>query len=772
MSITCPWNDQNISNIRGGYPEKYLRASLPVYQRGTTIPDSCANTNSSYYHLPLDQTSFQFGRSVIYQNLTFYTRKNVSTNSNYQTFLNYQSSQFFENTSSIKRYLWDHSIPNPPNNITRLFYDQNNSGLTTGIPYFGNDSIGSFQNGDLGTRLAMKDRTQSARIKENTSFSQFGFPFEIPLLNANQMAYYGGNFSEDKRGRLDPVYFVDQLEDGSLLDDEWGAISYFHLMNSGQACSASIPINANALAVGCDHYGCEFGLTVSTCSSQSVKLQDFGNKFYSPRISEGNSMTGCGVVRVDLVKTKFDPWFRQICCRRAWPDFLQYSNSSSLTVRTSMVYGLSTYSSGPPVVPSLYTAEAVYCDPSWVAGNAACDLELGAFCGTQQSYSNRLGATVSVALAEGHPCNAWYNGIMLSYTQANISQRNIDIVEDLVQRYCLKYPNDSISCQCVGGFASNGYYTVDTGRTYSLIAVDSQTQNFYTDALCSSVPCTNNLNSFELRDGGTGASTLVPPSVIQAKRHCPLGICYVINNGSDITGTNITSLRSINIANLSQFCTVSANVIRTLSVNYDVIVSGYDNISGIVGRYFYTAEGFMTPDNGIARVQVRVSVSSNLNNQVILNSTVSGNSSLFQFATPRTISNPSFALTAPTYNLTLEPVPGANLRVTAANSTGFILNTFTATLTTQINGSPQMTKIFPIRILLQPLSGPPTPSAKQIDLSTPSLSLPPPPQFSRTTYGVLILCGVLLFYSLAFIFEMVEIRNFQNKLRMNFSPPP
>jgi hypothetical protein len=743
-----------------------------VYQRGSTLPDSCANTNSSYYHLPLDQTSFQFGRSLVYENLTFYTKKNTSLNANYRKFLEYQANQFLNPTSTLNRYYWDHSIPNGPNNITRLFYDQNNSALTTGIPYFGSETTQSFWNGDLGTRLAMKDRAKAAGPNTNTSFSQNGFPFQIPLLNANQMAYYGGNFSEDKRGRLDPVYYVDQLSDESLLDDEWGAISYFHLANSGQACSASIPVNANELAVGCDHYGCEFGLTASTCSSQSVVLRDFGNKFYSPRQSEGNSMTGCGVVRIDMVKTKFDPWFRQICCRRSWPSFLQYSNSSSLTVKTSMVYGLPTYSSGPPVVPSLYRAETVYCDPSWVAGNASCDLELGAFCGTQQSYSTRLGATVSVALAEGHPCNEWYNGIMFSYTRANISQRNIDVVEDLVQRYCLKYPTDSISCQCVGGFASNGYFTVDTGRTYSLVAVDSNTQNFYTDALCSSVPCTNNLNSYDLSGGKTGANTLVPPSVIQAKRHCPVGICYVINNGADITGTNITSLRNINIANISQFCTISTNVIRTLSVNYDLIVSGYDNISGIVGRYFYTAEGFMTPDNGIARVQVRVSVSSNVANQVVLDSTISGNSSLFQFTTPRTISNPSFALSAPTYNLTLETVPGANLRVTAANSTGFILNTFTATLTTQLNGSAQMTKIFPVRILLQPLSGPPTPIAKQIDLSIPSPSLPPPPQFSRTTYGVLILCGVLLFYSLAFIFEMIEIRNFQNKVRMNFSPPP
>jgi hypothetical protein len=746
-----------------------------VFQRPTEVPDACANTSTNYYHVPLDQTSFQFGRSLLYETLNYYVRKDATTNADLKTFLRFeQPYSSLNGENSIRRYIWDHSIPNPPNNITRLYYDLRNDALETGIPWFSENNVplDSVFAGDLGTRLAMQDQNQAAQFKSNTSQSTFGFPFQSPVLDANFLNYYGGNFT--RRGLQDPVWYVGQLKDGSLLANEL-PIHYFHSSISGQGCSATVPINANSLAVGCDHYGCEFGLQAATCSSQSVLLQNFGNSFYSPRQKDNNSMTGCGIVRVDMVKKRFDPWFRQICCRNNWSSFLQYSNSSSLTVKTSFVYGLATYSSGPPVVPTLYSPQTVYCDPSWQPGNAACDVELGAFCGTQQSYSTRLGGTVSVALAEGHPCNAWYNGVMFSYTQNNITQRNIDIVEDLVQRYCLKYPNDSISCQCVSGFSSKGYYTEDTGKTYGLIAVNSLTQHFYTDALCSSVPCTNNLNSFDLSGGyRLGADTLVPPSVIQAKRHCPLGICYLINDGMDLTGTNITALNKINIANIGQFCTISGtNQIQSLSVNYDVVVSGYDNISGVVGRYFYTSEGYMTPDNGIARVQVRVSVSSNItNNQVVLQSTISGNSALFQFASPQTISNPTFPLSAPTYNLLLEPVPGANLLVAARNSTGFLLNTFTATLTTQINGSPQMTKVFPVRIILQPLSGAPTPSPKQIDLTVPSLHLPPAPQFSRTTWGVLLLSGVLLFYSLAFILEMVEIRNFQNKIKMNFSPTP
>ena len=616
----------------------------------------------------------------------------------------------------------------------------------------------------------MENQIQASQIKSNSNLSTFGFPFQIPVLDANFLNYYGGEFT--KRGLQDPIWFRNQLSDRSLLDNEL-SINYFHTSTPGQACSASVPLNANSLTVGCDQYGCEFGLIASTCSSQSVLLQNFGNAYFSPRTQTTNSMTGCGVVRVDLVKKKFDPWFRQICCRQNWSSYSQYSNTSSLTVRTSFVYGLPSYASGPPVVAQLYTPQTVYCDPSWVPGNSACDLELGAFCGTQQSYSTRLGATVSVALAEGHPCNGWYNGIMFSYTQNNITQRNIDIVEDLVQRYCAKYPTDTISCQCLSGYSKNGYFTVDNGRTYNLIAINSLTQHFYTDALCSSIPCTTNPNSFDLTGGRTGASTLVPPSVVQAKRHCPLGLCYIINDGSDITGTNISALQNINIANTSQFCTISGGNIRTLSVNYDVIVSGYDNISGIVGRYFYTSEGLLTPDNGIARVQVRVSVSSNITSgQVVLQSTISGNSSLFQFSSPRTLSNPTFPLSAPTYNLTLEPVPGANLVVAPPNSTGFVQNSFDATLTTQINGSAPMTKIFPIRIIMQPLSGAPTPSAKQIDIAVPPLDLPPVPQFSRATWGVFLLSGVLVFYSLVFIFEMIDIRNFQNKVSANFSPQP
>lgn len=750
--------------------------------------------------------SFQYGRSKLYQ----WWREYVSLAETQEVRWNYliEDLKFINDYSNNPRtksgpnLWWDTSIPNPPSNITRMYYPTDKS-LNGGAP----------DNDDLGTRVAMENYLlSSAPIFDNDYPQARGFPLSVPNYDANAANNFPDTAAQSYRGQQDPVWRIFPefpifgIETVYLWPGTWwfqpglkaagetvdnltklkltiskNTVSYFHNYIQYPAMSITVEPTITSEIPGCDRFGCVFFASATTCSLQTVKLfEGYNNKFYNPftpdpingEWANRNSMTGCGIVTTHLYKAQYDPGYRALCCRNLLGTRLELSNTDSLTIRPSFIYGSSPFDTAP--TNQLFSAHTVYCDPSWIPGSAACDAELESYCG-MMSLSRGDGTWINACLSVTHPCSDWYNAIMYSYTINGFTKRNINIITDFVTRYCGNNPQDTESCACVQSFVKQqGYYTVDAMQnSYSLVvAKRDNTGLFFTDPLCSSLLCNTDPSNFDLSvPGSTGATTLIPPSIVQAKRQCPKNACFLINDAVNLTALNITAASKISINNTNLFCLQTDGTPTKVQLNYDVLVQGYDVQPGIIGRAFYNpVNGLLTNDSfpkvkltfqlyntvpDIAQFNCNYSIVTNPNNPDFF--AFSTNSGAFTF-TPLSPEQDLFVTQTPTQ----KPV---NTRLPCF---GEYMSSFQATLTTMVNGV-SCVKQFPVRVLMVPLYlKPPTPQT--------SLPLPRIPksqqveaQLSRTTIAVFVLCILLIFYALGFLVEIALIRNFQQRVKVNFS---
>jgi len=794
QSLTCPWNGP-LSNLRGGaYDEKRLRASIPVFQESSAIPIECYNTDTTRHHIPISQLSFQFGRSKLYQYWEEQFTLAESTQVKWNDQIREQFLADFQNnprTKSGTRTYFDHSIPNPPNNITRMYYD-NESSVLGGAP----------DTDDLGTRVAMENQLISgAPILDNQFPQNMGFPFSVPNYDNSAQQGFPDTASPDYRGRQDPVWRIFPalpifgIETFYLWpstfwfnplvkDTDFGratrvqvpvsrnTVSYFHNFVQYPAMSITVEPTITSQIPGCDRFGCSFFTSATTCSQQTVNLfTGYNNDFYNPFDPQArtNTSTGCGIVTTHLYKAQYDPGYRALCCRRLLGNHLELSNTDSLTIRSDFIYGSSPFTS--PITPKLFSPETVYCDPSWQPGSAACDAELESFCG-MLSLSRGDGTWINACLSQTHPCSDWYNWIMYSYTTNGFTKRNINIVTDFITRYCGNNPQDTVSCACVQSFVKQqGYYTVDGMNSYSLVvAKRDNTGLFFTDPLCSSLLCNTDPSNFDLAaPGATGASTLVSPSIVQAKRQCPNNACFLINDSTDLTAINISAGTEISLANTSLFCQLGGQPDR-VQVNYDVLVQGYDVQPGIIGRAFYDpVTGLLTGDS-FPRVKLTFQLLTTVPGITLFNcqytiTTDPVTPTFFNFSTNSGAFN--FTQQSPEQDLFVVQTPSQGPVNSRLPCFGEYMSFFQATLTTSVN-SVQCIKQFPVRVLMVPLYLKPL----KPETSLPLPSIPKPllgdAQLSRVTVAVLFLCGILLFYALGFLVEIALIRNFQQSLRNTF----
>ena len=766
-----------------------------MFQPSEAIPLACYNTDTTRYHFPISQLSFQFGRSKIFQyweeQYTLAESTQVKWNDEiYETYL----AELRNNprTKSGTRTFFDHSIPNPPNNITRLYYEH-------GFYPEGTLNVGVPDVADLGTRVAMENQIISAAPIVDNQFPQnLGFPFSVPNYDVYAQQGFPDTASPDYRGRQDPVWRIFPalpifgietlvwpytiIFNPVIKNTDFGrstrmsftvsknTVSYFHNSIQYPAMSISVEPTITSRIPGCDRFGCSFFTSATTCSQQTVQLfPGYHNDFYTP-LNIGNSLTGCGIVTTHLYKAQYDPGYRALCCRKLLGTHLELSNTDSLTIRSDFTYGSSPYTT--PVIPQLFSPEAVYCDPSWQPGSAACDAELESYCG-MLSLSRDDGTWINACLSLTHPCSDWYNGIMLSYTTNGFTKRNINIVTDFITRYCGNNPQDTVSCACVQTFVKQqGYYTVDNMQnSYSLVvAKRDNTGLFFTDPLCSSVLCSVDPATFDLSvPGATGAKTLIPPSIVQAKRQCPNNACFLINEAAGLTVVNLSAGTKIDIANTSLFCELGGQPQR-VQVNYDVLVQGYDVQPGIIGRAFYDPQTGLLTDQSFPRVKLTFQLYTSVPGVTQLTcaytiSTAPAQPKFFNFST----NSGSFIFTpqSPDQDLFVTQTPSQEPVNTRLPCFGEYMSFFQATLTTSVN-SVQCVKEFPVRVLMQPLYLKPV--TPQSTLSLPPISKPllGESQLSRTTVAVLVLSGVLLFYALGFLLEIALVRNFQRRVRINF----
>ncbi len=793
-SLSCPWNGPD-SNLRSIYNENRLLASIPVYQHSVVLPPSCYNTDSgpnSYYHVPLDNVSFQFGRSKLYDswfNVWFSARENT-----------YVSQRVSFNTppgraNKTGRKYYDTSIPNPPNNITRLFYS---STQVDGIQ----DSL------DLGTMRAMVDNVNGVRVQEDEETS--GFPYQVPIFDATKQADFpAGTTSNAPRfkGQQESALSTEPLFN---IDNLFNQIGYFHkytynnketgnarfTVNYQAALSLTVP-NLDTLPFnipGCDRQGCLFQVSVTMCASSTIQrysVTEFGNRFSYP--TGAADTTGCGILSSHLYKIQADPGYRKECCLQDFtPEML---SPDSITILDQFIYGLTTTSEGittsysGEIVGQEFSPSQVYCDPSWLPGNPSCDIELQTVCGFSLS-TDTDGKVRNSTVVPGTACQAWYASVMKSLVENGFTRRNFDVINDFITRYCaLNASTDPDSCACVTGFnpRNDGYWGYSNNQSVSLLATphpipsDPFSGVFFTDPLCSSVQCRVDPDYFTIDQGANppkkGPQVLISPSIVFAKKQCPAGMCFVINEGSVVNATQVQTRQQVDIANTDFMCTLGdGSFPPPVQIEFDVLIKSRDRRGDIVGQFNYDPDtGFLQDGAAIINISfvfpelLETLVPEDATFEIIYGTDEISQASYFQFGattgffplvTPR---NSDFSLPA--------LVPKINQQVCTPKCYGTYFDTQTVTvLFTAYNV--EVRKQFIVRVLMYPtVPRPPNTTNTQEQVFNSPVEIPKP-SISRTTMAVLFLCGVLVFYSIIFLLEVAEISTIRGKIVQQFSPPP
>jgi hypothetical protein len=326
-------------------------------------------------------------------------------------------------------------------------------------------------------------------------------------------------------------------------------------------------------------------------------------------------------------------------------------------------------------------------------------------------------------------------------------------------------------------FNNRGFWTAyDDGvggtQSYSLLAVQTDSPlNYFSDPLCSSVPCRTDPDYFNPNDGGP--TTLISPAMVIAKRQCPQNMCFLINKQQTITLDNVSSLQEISVNNTNLFCQFNG-VPLTRNVEYTAAIRSFDTQTGIIGRYFYTPENGNLNGEGSAIFQLSLSLLTDiLSTQETVYVTYSSSnyeSTRFTFAQKEAIFN--LDPLNPVHNISIVPLPGVrNVGARFLPAYGTYVDDFTVTLSTYIANQSQVDKQFPVRIIMMPSSLPApniTPEQVPVPQAQKHSALP---TVSRTTIALTVMSIVLILYALIFLLEAAQIRNFQTRLRQVFLPP-
>jgi len=815
--MSCPWNGDD-SNLKGVYSEKRLLASIPVYQKSLVLPNSCYNTDSgpnSFYHLPLDHMSFQIGRSKLYDSwfnvwrgpvpgevsaLGRWQAQRVSFNKPLREFDN----TIFNQTNVTGRHLFDTSIPNPANNITRMYYNSTTAQQVDGVT----DAK------DLGTLQAMVNSINGVRVDEDTPTS--GFPYQIPIFDSNRQYYYpdAALRSGITQGQQDPAYSVNwngfPRSSNRDIESWWLQAGYFHqfrdkmipLVGSARfdvlsqtALSLTVPDFATLpfSIPGCERQGCLFKVSVTVCASSTVMRYsetEYENRFAYP--TGAKHTTGCGIVSSHLYKIQADPGYRNECCLRNFtPDMEQ-----STTIFDQFAYGLNISPDGQTrtsyseeIVAQQFPVAQVYCDPSWAPGNAACDVELQSACGFSLSMDEN-GQLRNSTVVTGTPCQQWYAGVMKDLADNGFTRRNFDVVNDFITRYCAQSATqDPLSCACVTGInpRNDGYWGVyeDAGQTLSLSLlatknpVDGQFSGVYfTDPLCSSVQCRTDPAYFSLLDdegnNQAGPQVLISPSILFAKKQCPQGMCFLINEGSTVNASQVRTRQQVNIANVDFMCSVGGAVVPPVGVDFDVTFQSRDSRGDIVGQYSYNPTTGIIQDGAaiinLTLVFAQPPEGNPPDASFDITIVEGGNTSYFTFSSLAGV----YARVSPQNSVfSLPALVPRNSNQLACNAPCYGTYYDEQLVSVQFTIlSKEITKQFPVRVLLYPTTPrPPNISSTQEQVFNSPVEIPKP-SISRTTMVVIFLCGILVFYSIIFLLEIAEILSIRGRVIQQFSPPP
>jgi hypothetical protein len=370
---------------------------------------------------------------------------------------------------------------------------------------------------------------------------------------------------------------------------------------------------------------------------------------------------------------------------------------------------------------------------------------------------------------------------MLDLASNGFTRRNFDVVNDFITRYCaFSATIDSLSCACVAGFnpRNEGFWGVKDNQSYSLFAFYSVTGVFFTDPLCSSVPCRTDAEYFTIDESNNkfGPEVLISPSILFAKKQCPPGLCFVLNEGSTVNASQVQTRQEINISNFDFMCNINnSNTISTISIGFDVLIKSRDRRGDIVGQFNYEPTTGKIQDGSaiinLSFVFPELQTFSPLDAQFTIDVSDGGQDSSFRFSqlsgtfSSVTPQNANFSLPA------IVPKLQDNTQICIPPCFNTYFDTQNITVTFTISNT-ILKKQFPVRILMYPTTPrPPNTSSTQEQINNLPVEFPKV-SFSRTTIAVLILCGVLLFYSIIFLLEFAEISSLKRKIIQQFSSPP
>lgn len=753
--MTCPWNDPINSVLNTfNYLDVYRQATIPVYQPSARLPLSCFNSDTSVVHIAMDQVSYQQGISNI-ADIQLSNYLPTSTN-------------IFNSRVQIIQGVVRGIIPNNQDyNITRNFYRNINDTVSSLIPpspsnknaynqYLASVSDSYNKGSNISSSISQRFSDPGTRIAViKNGLPQDTSVFPTQTVNFNYSLWTDG-YNDDAYPRNNQYnYFQNAL--GPVLNVD---------------CPSQI---LNPLVPGCSRFGCTFqSSATSPCyfnsnTSFSV-INNANNTFFSS--ATGPPVTGCGVIVSECYKVGADPGFKSDCCRSSFTAAML--DPSSLTLNPYPTLNSVSFNSTSMLTPFQafsYTSRAMYCDSSWTAGAATCDVSLQDYCYNQVStrdFGNGT-KTIHAVLDSQHPCGQWYAAIMNEYATYFFTQRNIDVIDNIFVQYCAtgglaSQVNDTQSCICINSFLGNGiYYTSQNGvDARPVVGASSRTDAdiLFTDPLCGSFMCNTDPQYFTFTsDPNSTISTVVLPSMVSQKQHCPENICAVILGNETVSIDNFTGGTEVDILNFTNTCRASNGVdVRTITANYYYTVQALDDSPPLCGRWPYdTSTLAIIPDQsgGAAGFNLYFNVFGGSGTISELYYTLTGyNSPLFEFNSPMgTWTNVQMSMTQ---ELIISVHPNG-LPPPFDGQSSFV-DSHPVTLSTSQSGDLAMTqKTFQVSILLFPNGPAPiTPNTNPPSKPLPQL---PSTKMSRSTLALIALSVILLFYALGFFIETVDIRN-------------
>jgi len=754
--LTCPWNDPINSVLNSyNYTDVWRQATIPVYQPSARLPLSCFNSDTSVVHIAMDQISYQLGISnIAYTQLSGFLR--TSTN-------------LLVNPVQIVKGQVRGLIPNNQDyNITRQFYRNINDTVSFLIPPSTGDKDG--YNAYLAS---VSDSYNKGSNISSSASQQFGDP-------GTRLAVIKNGLPQDTA--IFPTQTVNFNEDAfnNAADDTPANDIFKYFQNAlGPVLNVTCPNEIlNKMVPGCSKFGCVFSSSAtSPCYYNSNTSFSFINNAQNTFFSSlsGPPITGCGVILSECYKTGADFGFKSNCCRGSFT--AEMLDSSSFSLNAYPITNSVSFNSPPAQVFS-YTARAMYCDSSWVAGAATCDPYLQDYCydkvSTRDFLNGKGTQTIHSCLDSQHVCGQWYAGIMKEYATNIFTQRNIDIIDNIFVQYCgtgglAEQVHDSQSCLCINSFFGNGmYYTSQDNPAFAAPVVGASSRSdadiLFTDPLCGSIMCITDPQYFTFTDNPNSTiSTIVLPSMVSQKRTCPQDICAVVLGEETISINNFSGGTEIDIGNFTNSCYINTgpgtSETRTISANYTYSVQALDDSPPLCGRWPYDKSSLqIIPDQagGAAGFNLTFNVygagATTISNLVY---SISGYSSpLFEFNTEYGTWTNIQANSSRELNLSVHP---NGIPPPFDGQSSFVDSHQVTLMTSQSGDTKWMQKTFQVSILLFPNGPAPIVPPN----NNPSKPLPqlPSSKLSRSSLAMIALSLILLLYALGFFFETMQIRN-------------